>query len=86
MPRCADIRFMSAFVKVGVLVLQQLAHVVQSISCQTLASTLATSSGMSCGTMSSNFLRNADNSAFFLTAFTLNFLMSITHGKYSSFA
>src|SRR4051812_13190763 len=75
--RWADMRLMSVGVKVGVIVLQQLAHSVQSIFFQTSASASAASTGISSGTSSSNLAKKAVSDFFFREAVTLNFFKSI---------
>src|ERR1035437_5855022 len=67
-PMCAEMRVISALLKVGVIVLQQLAHSVQFTSRHTVASTLATSSDISSGTISSNLSRKADSDFLFRAA------------------
>src|ERR1019366_3264503 len=75
--RWAEMRLMSALVNVGVIVLQQLAHSIQFVSRHTVASTLATSIGISSGTISSNLSRKATSDFLLRAVVILNFFKSI---------
>jgi hypothetical protein len=73
----AEMRLISFLVKVGVIVLQQLAHSMQFTSFHTVASTLATSFGISTGTILSNLFRNAVSDFLLRPDDALNFFKSI---------
>jgi hypothetical protein len=68
-------RFISADVKVGVMVLQQLAHARQSVSFHTSCSSPAVSFSKPRGVCFSSLLKNRLNRPLVLTAFFLNNFM-----------